>query len=532
MSKGRRIALGIGIFFAALLLAVVIVVPMLIDVDRYRPQVAARLESETGKPVEIGHLSLAVIPSVSIRVDDFALGNPPGFPKGDFVRAKRTEVVVDGMALLRRQVLIKSLEIDSPKIELLSDARGKWNFENPPLSRRESPRKTQAEGAPLFTLGMISKVILSQAQVVVANVLASGRVENTYFQGDGISTELEQVDLNAFTASTSSSFSTPSAVAGFEARESLWPSFAVHAAAPAAQPAAQGTLKADSLRFGTLRVTSVSSKMRLFPKQIFMDNLSLDLYGGLATGSLACDLAGKDPRYSASARLSGVDVARLLDAFPEARGKMTGKMEGAVKLSGKAIRTSDLLAGMEGAGHATIQNGQLPSLQLNKNLMLLARFSNLGPASGDPSSFSSISADFHILNEKITSDKITLVGNGVDVDGSGIVDLAGRGDLNCQGVAKLAAGQNPVGGILAGLSGATTDMDGKLSIPFAIGGTLANPRFVLKSSGAFSQSGMGGISGGALGKNGKGATQQGQTPQDIIQGIGGLFKKKQPRQLR
>jgi uncharacterized protein involved in outer membrane biogenesis len=522
MSTGKKIGLGILIFFVVIVVGLIIVVPRLVDIDRYRPQVVARLQEETGKPVEIGRLALTILPQVSIRVDDFALGNPPGFPKGDFVRAQRIYAVVDAGALWNRQVVITSLQLDKPTINLLSDIRGKWNFENP--AKPSSPAAPPAGNPAGFTLGVISKATVRGGELKAANLLASGRPGPNFFEARAVTIALEQVDLNAFVTAASASFvprgtPRPSTAGGFGAT--------VLYAAPPAQPAAQGTLQADSLRFGTLQATRVKSKLRLFPKQVYFDDLSFNLYGGRAVGDLEFNLAGQNPRYSTSARISGVDVAKLLEAFPEARGKMTGTMEGNMKLSGEVTHSPDPLAGMRGTGQLSIKNGQLPSLQLNKNLMLLARLTNLGPASGDPSSFSSISTDLNIANERITSKKIAVVGNGVEVDGSGSMTMAGAGSLDYQGNAKVAAGQNPVTGLLAGLSGATF-AEGKLSFPFTLSGTLQEPKFSVKSGAA-----VGGLRGLLGGKQQtttpEGQTQQ-QTPQDLVKGLTGLFKKKQPAQ--
>jgi hypothetical protein len=168
-----------------------------------------------------------------------------------------------------------------------------------------------------------------------------------------------------------------------------------------------------------------------------------------------------------------------------------------------------------------VKNGKLPSLNLNRNLMMLARFSNLGAAQGDPSSFSSMSSDFNIGGGRIISNKLTILGNGVDVDGSGALTTAGAGSLDYQGVAKLAAGQSPVSGLLGGLTGATM-VDGKLNLPFGIGGTLDSPRFILKSLGSSNQ--MNAIQGLMGGQQPEQTGQQ--QPADLVQGISGLFKKK------
>ena len=523
MSKGKKIALGILIFIVVVVIAVAVAIPFLIDIDRYRPQVIAHIQEATGKPAEIGKLSLTIFPVLTIRVDDFALANPPGFPKGYLVKTRRISVAVDRDALWDRKVIIKSLELDHPVINLLSDIRGKWNFENPPNPKAAA--KPAASDPSSFTLGVINKVGISDADLTAANLLASGRPGPNFFEARDLAIDLEDVNINAFVGTTAASMVPRDS----RTTATLFGASIAYAAEPA-NPAAHGTLKADSLRFSTLQVTSVKTKLRLFPKQIFFDDLNFGLANGHANGSLAFNFAGQNPRYSTNTKISGVDVAKLLEAFPDARGKMTGIMDGNMKLAGEVSHSPDPLAGMRGVGQLNIKNGQLPSLQLNKNLMTLARLSNLGAASGDPSSFTSMAADLNIAEGKITSNKVTIVGTGIDVDGAGVLSLAGAGSLAYDGVAKLAAGQSPVSGLLAGLSGATF-ADGKLSFPFGVGGTLQAPQFKLKSLGSKGQlSGLQGL----LGPKGQGTAQDGQTqqqnPQDLVQGLAGMFKKKSTTQ--
>ncbi len=522
MSTGKKIVLGVVIVIVVLLAGLAILVPMLIDVDRYRPQVVAHIQEETGKPAEVGRLALTLFPTLSIRVDDFALGNPGGFPEGSLLKVRRIYAELDASALWDRQILIKSLELNAPAVTLLSDVRGKWNFENP--SKEKALKAPSSGDPPLFSLGVISKVSIVGGQLAVATLLPSGRPGPTFFEAREFSSRLEQVDLNAFVGSKSA-FLPRDTIQPSLIELACWRTSNAYAAAPHMEPAAQGTLHAETLRLGAVQATAVKCKLRLSPKQVFFEDLSFELYGGRATGELWFDLAGQNPHYTTNARLIGVDVARLLEAFPGARGKMTGKMEGNMKLSGEVSHSPDPLAGMQGMGQVNIRQGHLPSLQLNKNLLQLARLSNLGPASGDPSSFSSISADLNIASERITSNKITVMGNGVDMDGRGSLTLGGEGSLNYEGLARIVAEKNPLTDILASLSGATY-ADGKLTLPFNIGGTLVAPRFMLKSA-----AGRGGLQNFMTG--GPGAKQPGQAqqqPADLVQGIEDIFKKKQPQQ--
>jgi uncharacterized protein involved in outer membrane biogenesis len=274
---------------------------------------------------------------------------------------------------------------------------------------------------------------------------------------------------------------------------------------------AQGTLKADALQFGDLSVTKLKSKIRLYPKQVFIDDLDLKCYGGGLTGNLSLNFGGANLAYSVDAQLKGVNVEEFLNAFPQAKGMMTGTLDGTAKMSGAVTHSSDPLVGVTGSGQASIRNGRMPSLQLGGNLRSLAKMASIGPANGDPSSFSSLSTDFRIADARLSSKKITLVGNGVDVDGSGSMTMAGDGTLDYQGDASLAAsGSNPMGTVLGGLAGAKF-ANGKMTFPFTVGGTFAKPKFSLKG-GAAGQSGM--------------IPAAAQQPANVVRGISGLLKKK------
>ena len=464
MSRRKKVVLGVLIFLAVTLVALVVLVPLLFNLDRYRPQVAALIEQQTGKPTEIGHLAFTVLPHLSVRVDDFALLNPPGFPQDYFVKAQRIYAVIDAHELWKHQVVIKSLELERPAISLLSGLRGNWNSDSHPPLTMSDPDPPGDK--PLFTIGVIFNVRISKGTLSVANLMPSGQPGPAFITAEGISSRLRQVDLDALTKS------------------------AAYATGTTDTLVAEGTFEMDTLNVMNLAVTKVKSKLRLFPKQVFLDGLEFKCYDGAGSGDLSCAFPGPNPRYSARAKLSGVNAAKLLEAFPEVRGKLIGTLDGAVALEGELGGSPDPLEGISGSGHVAIRNGRLPSLLWNQNLLELARVAKMGPASGDPSSFSSIAMDFIVADSRINTTKATIVGNGVELDGSGSLALAGKGSLDYQGVAKVVTSRNALTDILKGISGATL-VNGKMAFHFKVTGTFESPQFTLMPSAADSQKRLG-----------------------------------------
>lgn len=430
----RRTTLIVAGVVGILLLALILVVPAVIDVDRYRPQLISYLQKKTGKQVEIGRLALTFFP-VTIHIDHIGVRNPPIFPAGYVLQVARIDADLGLGALLHRQLVIKSLVVEDVVLNLTSDPDGPWNFENP-----------QSKVSKAVSLGPISILNIKHATVIASNLLPSDAAGPVFFEAHDISCELEQVNLAGIIDPASSSMD------------------------------GQGRLKADLLRFGSVEARNLNSKLRLESRQVFFTDVKAEVYGGSAVGSLSFDLAAKNTSFKSNARLSGINVAQLLAAFPNGGGRMTGKMEGDLKLAGEIAHSLRPLAGMHGTGHLTVRNGQLPSLKLNANLMKLAHFNDLGPAKDDPSSFKLITTDLELDNQRISSRLIDLDGYGVDVDGSGSVSVSGSDDLNYRGLAEITTKESFFTNTMARLSGATLK-DGKLQFPFRIGGTIDSPVF-------------------------------------------------------
>jgi uncharacterized protein involved in outer membrane biogenesis len=436
MANHPRIGVWLIVFAGCLLAAVLFLIPVLFNADRYRPEVISYFEENTGKKVEIEHLALTFFPKVAVHIDGFRVKSPPLFPPSYIVKIAQADVVLDFWALLHRKVVVRSLVMEEPEINLVSDPDGPWNFENPQLKNSKNT----------FPLGIIDKVVIERGQLIASNLLPSDAAGPVFLEAHDITSELDRVDLAAIINPASSSLN------------------------------GQGNWKADRLRIGAVETTNVSSKFRLESREVFITDLKADAYSGKATGDFSVSLAKKNASFKADARVSGINMTHLLAAFREARERMTGKLEGELKLAGEIEHTMSPLAGMHGTGHVKVTNGRVPTLMLNSNLMKLMHFNDLGPAKENPSSFSSISTDLELANLRITSKVIDIDGYGVDVDGSGSVSVSGSDELSYQGVAEITTKQGFLTNTFARFAGAKLK-DGKLSFPFRIGGTIENPKF-------------------------------------------------------
>jgi hypothetical protein len=126
----RKSAIGLAILLF-LVLAGLIVVPALIDLDALKPRIAAQLAAETGRSVELqGPLALSLLPGLTVTAHDVRLANAPGAAAKDMVRLRALEVKPAFWPLLRGAFEIRSARLIQPEIELerLTDGKDNWHF--------------------------------------------------------------------------------------------------------------------------------------------------------------------------------------------------------------------------------------------------------------------------------------------------------------------------------------------------------------------------------------------------------------------
>lgn len=138
-----------------LLAAVVAAVAVLFDPNTFRPQLEARVAAATGRPLRLeGELGLDFIPCCSVTLGRAALGNPPGFPAGDFVSVESAALGLRVWPLIaRREVEIGVVKLDGLQANLIARADGtdNWTF-----ATAEEAATPEAEdgGAGVESLGI------------------------------------------------------------------------------------------------------------------------------------------------------------------------------------------------------------------------------------------------------------------------------------------------------------------------------------------------------------------------------------------
>jgi len=172
-----------------LVVAALFLIPMFVDVEQYKPTIEKMVTDATGRPFRLaGKLHLSLFPWAGIALSDAYLENPPGFDEKDFVSVKSFEVRVKLLPLLSKNVEVKKFVLDSPRIVVIKDKNGKWNWEGlgkgpaAPGKSPETPEKEPTQGMPIGSLA-VGQFLVSNGSVLFED------------QGTGVKKEIRDFRL-------------------------------------------------------------------------------------------------------------------------------------------------------------------------------------------------------------------------------------------------------------------------------------------------------------------------------------------------
>lgn len=143
----RRALIGLG-GVLALFLLLALILPVLVDSNRYRTLLVAQVEKALGRRVEVGAIRLSLLGRLSFTVQDVRVANSPGFQQPLFLEARQMSVRVRLLSLLRRSIQITSLSVDAPRISIERDAAGQLSIADLLTQPQAAPPGGVPPGSP------------------------------------------------------------------------------------------------------------------------------------------------------------------------------------------------------------------------------------------------------------------------------------------------------------------------------------------------------------------------------------------------
>ncbi|MHB8502705.1 MAG: AsmA family protein [Candidatus Acidiferrales bacterium] len=552
----------------AVLIVLVVAVPFLIPVDKFRPTIEEKASQALGRKVQLGNLSLSLI-SGSLSAESLSIGDDPKFSTSPFLTAKSLKVGVEIIPLIFSKTLnVTGITIESPEVTLLHNPGGQWNYSSLGGAAAKSQQK-KAETSPAdlsvqkFSLkdGRIivgstssqKRSIYDHVSVVASNFSMTSNFPVTItaslpsggtFKLDGTAGPIDQEDasltpINAKLDITSLNLASTGFVDASAGLGGLL-DLTADLSSQNGEAEAKGNAKVSKALFiaggspASVPVTvDFNSKYNLRKSTGVLKPSTLKIGSAEAHLNGTYETAGE--ATVVNIKLAAKDMpAKDLEAFLPALGIILPK---GTSLQAGSLNADLNLAGplskLITTGNVGLYNGKLAGFDLGSRMSSIASLA--GIKSGKDLDIEKLTTNLRMAPNGLQAENflavIPSVGNLV---GAGTVDSKNNLDFKMAATLTSTLGDvgSPVsdlGGLLGKATGGGSGCKTGTTVPFLIHGTTADPKFIPD---------VGGLAAGMLKSQlgcaaglGSGATKgAAQTPADAINSLGGLFKKKKPPQ--
>ncbi len=188
MKKVLKWVAIICVSLVVIVIAALVILSVVIDVNKYKPEIEKMVSDTTQRPFSIGDdLGLTLFPRAGVSLSDIRLGNPAGFDEKDFVTAKSFEVRIKMLPLLLsffKEFEVSRFIVNEPRFVLVKTKTGAANWEFPTSdtgSDKDTSAPTEQEpagGLPLSSL-VVDDMAIKNGVVIFVDQSADLRHEVT-----------------------------------------------------------------------------------------------------------------------------------------------------------------------------------------------------------------------------------------------------------------------------------------------------------------------------------------------------------------
>jgi len=567
MNKALRVILiVVGVLVVLLLIA-----PFLIPVNQFRPTIEEKASAALGRKVQLGDLSLSLI-SGSLSAENLSIGDDPKFSSSPFLTAKSLKVGVEILPLIFSKTLnITGVTIDTPQVTLLHNGAGQWNFSSLGGASAKSEAKTAPE-KPSSTPSAAADLTVKELQLKNGSIIigsTNSQKRSTYdhvnitasdvsmtskfpvmvtadlpaggkFKLDGNAGPVDQADtsltplnanlnISSLNLASTGFLDASAGLGGLVDLDSKVTSQGGEAETKGTAKLSKALLIAGGSPAGVPVTVDFNTKYNLRknegvlqPSVVKIGNAAAHLHGTYATGeatSVQLKLDAKDmPAKDLEAFLPALGVN-----LPKGASLTAGTLNADLSASGPTNR-------LVTTGNVGLFNGKLAGFDLGSKMSEVTALT--GIKTGSDLDIEKLTSDLRMAPDGLKADNfLAVVPQLGNLTGAGTLDS--KNELDFKMIATLIGAQSSnassSGGASSGLGGILGKVSGAgckngLKVPFQIKGTTANPKFVPDVGGAAAS-----MFKSELGCLGSGSsTNAQQNPNNPIDAISGLFKKKKP----
>ncbi len=130
---------------AAAILVLVLVVPPLFNVNRYKGQITSLISRSLGRPVRLSSVQVQLLPWPGFELSDLSVAEDPAYGAEPVLHATKVTASLRLLALWRGRLEIGKISVDEASLNLVRAGPGRWNLD--PIFRTAAAQAGSPSGA-------------------------------------------------------------------------------------------------------------------------------------------------------------------------------------------------------------------------------------------------------------------------------------------------------------------------------------------------------------------------------------------------
>jgi hypothetical protein len=122
----RKFMVAVAIVLV-LLGAIILMLPFLLDLNRYRDQYLPILEQALHRKVEVEDVRLTLFPTLGVQLRQVVVADDPTLSSKPFLTVPSVQVAVQWKPLLQRRIEVESVLIENPILQVIRSEKGDFN---------------------------------------------------------------------------------------------------------------------------------------------------------------------------------------------------------------------------------------------------------------------------------------------------------------------------------------------------------------------------------------------------------------------
>jgi hypothetical protein len=181
----------LALTMVALVVAMQIGVSLLVRTHRMHAYLTAQLEKAFGRPVEVGHFAVQLLPAPWLDAVQVTVREDPDFGNEYFLRAEDLSAGLRWAGLLRGHFEFGTLSLSRPSLILVRNSQGRWNLERwlpPAKASAEATARYYGPPSAITPVNQLLKIDFDDGRVNFKNI-----DDKLPFALIGVSGSVEQV---------------------------------------------------------------------------------------------------------------------------------------------------------------------------------------------------------------------------------------------------------------------------------------------------------------------------------------------------